>query len=278
MLPKVAAIHDLCGFGHSSLAAVLPILSIMGIQVCSMPTAVLSTQTDGYDHYSFVDLTSSLPAFINHWQRLAPRFDGIYSGFLSSETQIDLVEGFIDEFKKENTLVLIDPVLGDNGYLYETMNQTMVQKMRQLIQKADIITPNLTELCLLMATPFASDLSDETIKKYLRHLALTGPEVVLVTSVPMIETSADRIIAYERRENRYTEILCHHLPASYCGTGDIFASVLLGGLLQALPLATAIQQAADFVHDAIAFSLENYIPAREGVQLEAVLSKLCTIH
>ena len=138
-LNKVAAIHDLSGFGRSSLSVVFPILSTMGAQVCSLPTAVLSTHT-AYEGYTFVDLTDYMEAFIKHWKSLDIEFDCIYSGFLGSARQINIISKFIDDFSSSKPLVVIDPVMADDGELYSTMDQEMVKNMRALIKKADIIT------------------------------------------------------------------------------------------------------------------------------------------
>lgn len=272
---KTAAIHDLSGLGHSSLAAVLPILSVMGVQVCPVPTAVLSSQTDGYQDYSFVDLTDSLFQFINHWQKLQLEFDCIYSGFLGSSTQIAIVSRFIDDFKKERTLVLVDPVLGDNGAMYATMDNAMVEKMRGLVAKADIVTPNVTELYLLLDKPYQERVSDERLKNDIVALAEMGPKTVLVTSVWADVPKYSRIMVYERAEERFSQVMCRHLPAVYPGCGDIFASVLAGGLLNGVGLTNAITTAADFVAAAIEVSVSCGIPAREGVLLEKVLGRLC---
>jgi len=164
---RVAAIHDLSGFGRSSLAVVIPILSTMGVQVCSVPTAVLSTHTGGFEGYSFVDLTDTLEEFFNHWHKLKIEFDCIYSGFLGSSRQIDIISKFIANFSANDPLVVIDPVMGDNGKLYSTMDREMVEKMRSLLQKADIITPNFTEAAYLLDEEYNLDITQEQIKKWL---------------------------------------------------------------------------------------------------------------
>lgn len=273
-LKRAAAIHDLSGLGHSSLAAVIPILSVMGIQVCPMPTAVLSSQTDGYKDYSFVDLTSTLPQFIKHWKRLQLDFQCIYSGFLGSADQIALVSDFITSFRRADTLVVVDPVLGDDGMLYDTMTDSMVSQMRQLAAQADVITPNYTELLLLTGVPYQEKATEADIKRWMQILAERGSRIVLVTSVPTTKREQTQVWAYDRKIAEFYQITCPYIPVSYPGTGDIFTSVLTGRLLQGYPLTAAITDAADFVADAIRITMQENTPRCEGVQLERILSKL----
>ena len=164
IIKKVAAIHDLSGFGRSSLTNIIPILSTMGIQVCPLPTAILSTHTGGFTDFSFIDLTDNMEKMMDHWSKLDLEFDCIYSGFLGSHKQIDIVSRFIDRFGHKNNLVVIDPVLGDSGELYSTMGCEMVEEMKKLITKADIITPNFTEVCLLLDKEYV----ENNIKKIIK--------------------------------------------------------------------------------------------------------------
>ncbi|MEE4604208.1 MAG: pyridoxamine kinase, partial [Desulfobacteraceae bacterium] len=152
-VPRTAAIHDLSGFGRASLTVVIPILSCMGVQVCPLPTAVLSTHTGGFEGFSFKDLTATMEDIVAHWQQLDVDFDAIYSGFLGSPQQEAIVAGFIDTFSRPDQLVLVDPVMGDNGKPYTTMTPEMIRGMRSLIAKADVITPNFTEAAFLLDEP-----------------------------------------------------------------------------------------------------------------------------
>lgn len=274
ILKKAAAIHDLSGLGHSSLAAVMPILSVMGVQVCAMPTAILSSQTDGYEGYSFVDLTNTLPQFIKHWERLQLDFQCIYSGFLGSAAQIALVSDFIAAFRRPDTLVVVDPVLGDDGALYDTMDEDMVREMRGLVARADVITPNFTELLLLAGESYRLEASDREIRGWMRSLAESGPRIVLVTSVPAGLKNQTQVWAYDRERAHFCQVACEYIPVSYPGTGDIFTSVLTGRLLQQWPLEEAIADAAAFVAQAIRLTMAAGSNRAEGVQLELVLPLL----
>lgn len=274
-IKRVAAIHDMSGFGKTSLTAIIPILSTMRIQVCPLPTAILSTHTGGFDNYTFVDLTDTMEAYIKHWKDLNLEFDSIYSGFLGSNRQIEIVEDFIDKFKKQDTLVVVDPVLADNGELYSTMNDEMVKNMRQLIKKAQIITPNFTEMALLLNKEYNRNISTEELKLWLKELSDMGPEVVIGTSMPEDKDEKfTSVIAYDKRHDKYWKVSCAFIPAHYPGTGDIFSSVIVGSLLNGESIPVAIDRAVQFVNSAIKASYGFDYPEREGVLLENVLNNL----
>ncbi len=270
---RVMAVHDLSGLGRSSLMAVTPVLSVMGVQVCPVPTAVLSSQTSGFTDYTFVDLTDTMPAYLQHWKNLQMDFDCIYSGFLGSAQQIDIMEQALQDFDGENTLVVIDPVLGDDGALYDTMDQKMVKRMQRLIGKADIITPNMTEVKLLLNLPPDANLFAEHLPHLLPMLAAKGPENIVVTGVH--KKSGGRCVCYyHKTDQQYQQIDYIELPISYPGTGDIFAAVLIGGLLQGRTLPESIQLSADFICHTVADAMQAGEPVRDGVQLEKNLYRL----
>ena len=181
---RVMAVHDLSGLGRSSLMAATPVLSVMGMQVCPVPTAVLSTQTSGFENYTFVDLTDNMPPYLQHWKELQMDFDCIYSGFLGSVRQIEIMERVLEDFNADGqALVVVDPVLGDDGALYDTMDMEMVQEMCRLVSHADIITPNMTELKLLLGIPAEKELYAEQLPELLPQMAAKGPRTVVVTGV-----------------------------------------------------------------------------------------------
>ncbi|WP_138206866.1 pyridoxamine kinase [Haloimpatiens lingqiaonensis] len=274
---RVAAIHDLSGFGRSSLTAIIPILSTMGLQVCPLPTAILSTQTDGFEDYSFIDLTDSMERYINHWHKLKIDFDCIYSGFLGSPKQINIVSNFIDLFKTNHTLVVVDPVMGDNGKLYDTMPFSMVENMRTLITKADIITPNITEAAYLIGENINKDtiVNEDLIKDWCIRLSDLGPNIVIITSVP--DSSNDKntsVVAYNKEDGVFWKVSCKYIPTFYPGTGDSFTSVLIGSLLQGDSLPIALDRGVQFISTGIKASYGFKYPNREGILLEKVLDTL----
>ncbi len=275
VIQRVAAIHDLSGFGGGSLSAVIPILSAMGIQVCSLPTAILSTHTGGFPDFHFRDLTDDMRLIVSHWRRLSLSFAAIYSGFLGSAEQIDIVRDFIRDFRGPDTLVVVDPVLGDDGKLYDTMCEDMVAGMRSLVASADVITPNITEAGLLLGEPsLPAPSGTEEIKAWTRALADLGPRCVIVTSVPADFGRGTSVVAFDREAGRFWKVACPYIPACYPGTGDIFASVISGSLLQGDSLPLSLDRAVQFVSMAIRTTFGHNFPEREGVFLERVLPSL----
>lgn len=273
---RVLAMHDLSGLGRSSLMAVTPVLSVMGIQVCPVPTAVLSTQTSGFTDYTFVDLTNTIPAYLQHWKQLHMDFDCIYSGFLGSAEQIAIMEQVLRDFADEDTLVVIDPVLGDDDALYDTMDEAMVQQMRALIGHADIITPNETEVKLLLGLSVEQRLYAEQMEPVMARLAAMGPQTVVVTGMQK-QSGGHTVCCYQQTETLqpvYTQIDYQELPVRYPGTGDIFTAVMIGGILRGDSLEQSIQRSADFVSQTVADAILADEPVRDGVQLEKNLYRL----
>lgn len=274
-VPKIAAIHDLSCIGRCSLTTIIPILSCMGIQTCPLPTALLSTHLGGFGRPAFYDFTEYMPKFSQHWKQEGILFDCIYSGFLASEEQIGVVGNFIDEFSKHHPLVVVDPVMGDGGKLYSIYTPQMQMKMKLLIKKADIITPNYTEACFLLGEPYEE--KHCTIKKmqeWLIRLSDLGPSIVVMTGIIVDEKKIINL-GYDRKAGAFWEVSKDYIAAQYPGTGDIFASVLLGSLLKGNPLCAAMEQASDFVATAIKATFDACTPKREGVLLECALPRLC---
>jgi len=273
-VPRVAAIHDLSGFGRSSLTVVIPVLSTMGIQVCPLPTAVLSTHTGGFTDYKFIDLTEHLPEYIEHWQKLDLQFESIYSGFLGSIKQIDIVANFIKNFKKEEQQVVVDPVMGDNGKTYGPFGPDMIERMKELITQADIITPNLTEAAFLLDKDYSEKIPKSELKEWLWQLSQKGPEVVIITGVLEGEGKKTAVLAYNKDDGRFWKVDCDFIPAQFPGTGDAFTSVIVGSLLKGDSLPLALDRAVQFISTAVRTTYGYNYPEREGVMLERVLDNL----
>ncbi|OJF76842.1 MAG: pyridoxamine kinase [Treponema sp. CETP13] len=282
---KVAAIHDLSGFGRASLTAIIPTLSSMGVQVCPIPTAILSTHSGGFSNYSFHDLTDTMLEYVAHWKKLGLTFDAIYSGFLGSPKQADIVLNIIDEFAikkgKQNgkvvtglsdTLVVVDPVMGDDGSLYQSIDPAMVPQMRHLIAKADIIVPNVTEASLLLDKKIPHAFHNEDMKFFLKSLSDMGPNTVVITSLPDAHNSDFLCTAaYQRDTDSYWKISANRLPGSYPGTGDTFASVMIGSLLKGESLPVSIDRSVHFISQCINASRGYDYPRRNGILLEREL-------
>lgn len=275
LVKKVAAIHDLSGYGRASLTTIIPILSNMKVQVCPVPTAILSTHTGGFEGYSFIDLTEYMQEHINHWKKLDLEFDCIYSGFLGSPKQIEIVKDFIDYFGKKAKFTVVDPVMGDDGKLYKTMGEEMVNGMRSLIKKADIITPNFTEVMYLLSKDYKESITEEKIKKYIKELSEMGPKIVIATSVPDTTNSEKTsVVAYDRENDLFWRVSCKYIPASYPGTGDAYTSVVIGSLLQGDSLPIAMERGVQFITQCIMASYGFNYPSKEGVLLERMLDIL----
>ena len=274
-VPRVAAIHDLSGFGRTSLTVVIPILSSMGVQVCPLPTAVLSTHTVEFTDFTFLDLTPEMGPILDHWERLGLRFEGVYSGFMASDAQMAFVARCIERCLAPGGLAVVDPVLGDNGVLDPTMTPAMVERMRWLISFADVITPNFTEVAFLLGEPWQEQIEETKLKDWLRRLADLGPGVVVSTSVPSAgHPTHTAVVAYHREQERFWKVDCPYIPAHYPGTGDAFASVLTGSLLQGDSLPLAMDRAVQFVTMGIRATFGHGLPMREGILIERILENL----
>jgi pyridoxine kinase len=272
---RVAAIHDLSGFGRASLTAIIPILSSMGIQVCPFPTAVLSSNTGGFKEFSFVGLTDSMEDYMSHWKKVDMEFDCIYSGFLGSAKQVDIILDFIENFKNSSNIMVVDPVLGDNGKLYPTIDKTIVEKMKDLVKRADIITPNLTEATYLLGRTYTKAIDEDEIKEILVELSNMGPKIVVITSVPDFDIKENiDVFAYEKGNNRFWKVGCKYIPVEFPGTGDTFTSVLIGSLLNGDSLPIALDRSVQFIQNGIRESYGFVYPRREGILLEKVLDTL----
>jgi len=271
---RVVAIHDLSGYGRISLTVAIPILNTMGCNVCPLPTAILSSGTQ-FSKFTFLDLTEEMKKMITAWKELNLEFDAFYSGYLASSEQIDIVKDFIAYFKKENNLVVVDPVLGDNGKLYTGFDNQIVVKMRELIRIADVITPNLTELSFLLDRPFQEEYSDSELKKIMLELSEQGPQIVIITNVPVLnDLRHTSVYAYNRSGGRFWKATCPYLPAHYPGMGDTFASVITGALMQGDSLPMALDRATQFCYQGIRATFGYDYDKREGVLLEKVLGNL----
>lgn len=271
---KIVAIHDLSGIGRVSLTVVIPVLTSMGFQVCPLPTAILSNHTQ-YPHFSFLDLTEEMKKIIREWEQLEVEFDAFYSGYLGSPEQVKIVKDFIKSFQKENSLTVIDPVLGDNGKLYTGFHYNMVEEMRYLIETADVITPNLTEVFYLLDMPFKEESLEGELKEYLLQLSDKGPSIVIITNVPVKDDPHQTsVYAYNRNGNRFWKVTCPYLPAHFPGVGDTFTSVITGALMQGDSLPMAMDRATQFCYQGIRATFGYEYDRREGIMLEKVLPNL----
>ena len=270
---RVAAIHDISCFGKCSLTVALPIISAAGIETSVIPTAVLSTHTGGFKGYTFRNLTSDLKPIAEHWSSLGLKFDAIYTGYLGSFEQLNIVSEMIKLLKTPDTLIIVDPVMADNGKLYASFPQNFPEGMKKLCSIADVIVPNLTEASLLLGVPYnEGPYTKDYIESMLQGLKKLGSKSVVLTGVSFDNgllgaacIDSDGSISYS-----FTE----RVEGYYHGTGDVFASALTSGLLKGLTLEKAIKVAADFTVAAIKRTKEAGTDVRYGVNFEAGLRDL----
>ncbi len=272
--PRAAAIHDLSGFGRCSLTVAIPILSAMGVQCCPLPTAFLSTHTGGFQGFTFLDMTEELPRIARHWKSLDLRFQAIYSGFLGSERQIDIVADFIRTFRNRDAIVVVDPVMGDDGRAYQTYTPALCAGMCRLAELADVITPNLTEAAFLLNRDYSAlDRSEAGLRRLTEELSLGGTRSVALTGASL-EAGKTGTVCFDARTGRTQAVQTDFIVHPLHGTGDVFASVLTGALLRGRSLAEAAEQAVEFIRACAVRTVEQDLPLREGVDFEPLLGLL----
>ena len=274
MQKRVAAIHDISCFGKCSLTVALPILSAAGIETSVIPTAVLSTHTGGFSGFTYRDLTADILPIVSHWQTLDIQFDSIYTGFLGSFEQIDIVCEAFRRLKNENTIILVDPVMADNGQLYKVFTQDFPAGMRKVCALADVIVPNMTEAALLLGRQYEEGpYTPDHIKAILERLSELGPKQVVLTGV-YFDMENLGAAAYDRDTDTVSYAFSERIEGSYHGTGDVFASALLGALLNGQSIQQAAQLAVDFTVGSIARTRASGTDVRFGVNFEEGLPML----
>ncbi len=269
-VPRTACINDISGFGRCSLTTALPVLSVMGVQACPAPTAVLSKHT-GFPVFSFTDLTDTLPHYFETWKDLS--FDWIYSGFLGAVGQIETVRAFFQAQKEKSPQcrVLLDPVMGDDGKRYSTYTPELCDAMRQLVAYADVITPNITESCLLTGLPYHGEaLHTAEAVQLAEKLMELGCGAVVITGI--VQEQAIGNLTYQNGEAHFSAV--HRTQCLFSGTGDLFASVLCGALARGESLCNAAQIAGSFLSDVTQYTLEQGTNAEDGVLFEPLLKNL----
>ncbi|MDR1299585.1 MAG: pyridoxamine kinase [Oscillospiraceae bacterium] len=268
---RLAAVHDISCFGRCSLTVALPIISAAGIEVSCVPTAVLSTHTGGFTDYTYRDLTEDMPLIIAHWEKLALEFDAIYTGYLGSFAQLDIVADMFDRLAGEETAIVVDPVMADNGKLYPAFSSEFPAGMRKLCSQADVIVPNMTEAALLLDEPYKEGpYTEKYIDGIVERLTGLGPQRVVLTGVYFDDELLGA--AYRdggRAETRY--MMARKVPGSYHGTGDVFASALAAGTVNGLAMEAAVRAAVDFTVGSIERTHRAGTDIRYGVDFETCL-------
>ncbi len=267
---KVAVINDFCGFGRCSLTVSIPIISAMKLQCCPLPTAIFSNHT-GYDRFYHTDFTDHMDAYIDEWKALDLRFEGILTGYLGSPHQIDIVKRFCERFAANGTLTVVDPVMGDNGKLYASYSPALAAKMKELLPLADVITPNLTEACLLADVPYREDMTEADLTSLCETLATRGPRRMVISGLSqgdelwnfLYEVGCPPTIVRERK-----------VGPCRAGTGDVFSSVLTADLVNGVTLFDAVTHASSFIAKALHRTVERDLPDTDGLCFEDCLTEL----
>ena len=287
-MKKIAVLNDLSGMGKCSLTAAIPVISVMGIQACPLPTAVLSAQT-GFPSYYCDDYTDRMDAIMEEWKKMDFYPDGIYTGFLADARQADKAVEFIEQFAKEDTKILIDPVMGDNGEEYPIYTEALCEKMRFLVRRATVITPNLTEALLLLygarrAHVLWKELSLMDEERLLKFTESTGKELSKEFDTEVVITGIDLPARENHQEignlicqdGNTTWVTAAKEGGSYSGTGDLFASVLSAGMVKGMDTVDSVRKAVKFlskgIHDAVLEGTDR----NEGICFERYLSELAT--
>ena len=279
MTKKIAVINDLSGFGRCSLVAAVSVISAMGVQPCPLPTAILSAQT-GYPSYFYDNYTDRMEAFRREWKKMDVHFDGIYTGFMADRKQIEQSEKILDTFCGKKTFLLADPVMGDEGRRFGMCTPDFLSAMRELVFRADIITPNLTELCLLTGTDYRmiDQMTDEKhmltiVEQMAKNIMAKGPSEIVVTGVRYrdAQDGEEKIGNLAVKKNRTSFSAFSFVGESFSGTGDIFASVIAGAKARGDSLEDAIDLAGRMIELAMRDAVSDKIPRNEGVEYEKYL-------
>lgn len=269
-MKRIASIQDFSCIGSCSQTIALPVLSAMGVECAALPTALLSAHT-AFDGFVSLDLTPQLPAIMAHWRAMHLRFDAVYTGYLASPEQVGLVGALLDGMDERPALTLIDPVMGDNGALYAGFSDSFPQAMRALCGRADVLTPNVTEACLLTGTAYSPVQDAAQTRRLLERLLELGCRAAVLTG---LRVDGDMAVAALQRDGTGTLVRTSYIPEVFHGTGDLFASTCAGALVQGAPLERAVRLAADYV----ALTLRRTVQAPDrrwyGVNFQETLPEL----
>ena len=267
---KIAVINDFCGFGRCSLAVSLPIISALKVQCCPLPTSIFSNHT-GFDSFYYTDFTGHMDDYMDEWEKLKLNFNGILTGFLGSPEQIDIVKRFLARFKKENTITVIDPVMGDYGKLYPTYSPRLAEQMSSLVPYADILTPNLTEACILTKTDYHTDMDEDSLAEICEKLSEMGPKKIVISGLERGDDLENFI--FEAGKSPVT-IREHKVGPCRSGTGDVFSSIIAADAVNGKDLTSSVRHASSFIAKVLRRALELDLPKTDGICFEEFLVEI----
>ncbi|MEE1061419.1 MAG: pyridoxamine kinase [Ruminococcus sp.] len=267
---KIAVINDFCGFGRCSIVTSLPIISAMKIQCCPLPTSIFSNHT-GYDSFFYTDYTEHMNSYIDEWVKLNLRFNGILTGFLGSPEQIGIVKRFFELFKSNDNVIVVDPVMGDNSKLYPTYSPLLAEKMASLVAFADILTPNLTEACILTNTEYKDEMSETELKEICEKLSVMGPKKIVISGLDCGDMLENFVYEYGKEPQTIREYKAGPCRA---GTGDVFSSIITADVVNGKEFSAAVRHATSFITRVLNRTIELGIPETDGICFEEFLTEI----
>ena len=267
---KIAVINDFCGFGRCSIAASLPIISALKIQCCPLPTSIFSNHT-GFESFYYTDYTTHMNRYMQEWEKLDLRFHGILPGFLGSHEQIQIVKSFFERFKTDSNITVIDPVMGDYGRLYPTYSPRLAEQMCSLVPYADILTPNLTEACILTETAYDPDMDEARLETLCQKLSAMGPKKVVISGLSRGEDLENFIYEEGKQPHIVRE---HKVGPCRSGTGDVFSSIIAADAVNGKDLTSAVRHASSFIAKVLRRTLEMGLPDTDGICFEEYLTEI----
>ena len=267
---KIAVINDFCGFGRCSIAASLPIISAMKIQCCPLPTSIFSNHT-GFDSFFYTDYTEHMNAYMDEWKKLDLQFEGILTGFLGSPEQIGIVKRFLELFKTENNITVIDPVMGDYGKLYPTYSPNLAEQMNSLVPYADILTPNLTEACILTGTEYHPYMDEDALLVLCSKLADMGPKKIVISGLEC----GDSLENFVFEKGKDAAVIMEHKVGPFSsGTGDVFSSIIAADAVKGKEFGDSIRHASSFIAKVLRRTVELDLPKTDGICFEEFLTEI----
>ena len=267
---KIAVINDFCGFGRCSLAVSLPVISAMKIQCCPLPTSIFSNHP-GFDSFYCTDFTSHMEPYIDEWAKLDLRFNGILTGFLGSPEQISIVKRFLELFKSGETVTVIDPVMGDYGKLYPTYSPILAKQMSELVPYADILTPNLTEACILTKTEYNDKMGEKELADLCEKLSAMGPKKIVISGLERGEDLENFVFERDKEPVCVRE---HKVGPFRSGTGDVFSSIIAADAVNGMELTESVRHASGFIAKVLRRTIELDLPKTDGLCFEEFLIEI----
>lgn len=271
-MKRIVTVQDISAVGKCSLTVALPIISACGVECAVMPTAVLSTHTQ-FTGFTFHDLTDEIAPITEHWKKEGITFDAIYTGYLGSFRQIELVEEMFEKLGDENTLLVVDPAMADHGKLYYGFTEEFAARMAKLCGKADLILPNLTEACFMLGRPYDENYTQEDIRGMLKELCALGAKRAALTGVSY-EKGKVGFEMYDAASDTFSSYFGEHLPVAFHGTGDIFASACVGAIARGKSIEEALKVAVDYTYMCVRVTMDDPDHRVYGVNFEEAIPYL----